>query len=135
MLCIRPELQIRKIDASASLLGPHIKCRFGHRIVSGPRSYQCLTTVTLREETSMEQSVCISCMKLYRNDKLTSVTILAKADDEILANALRQYHRELLSNNKKILARLFSEHGITMRYDVPCLIEIGINERTKFIKK
>ena len=40
---------------------------------------------------------------------------IAKADDKVLSSALRQSHRELLTNNKKISARLFSEHGIKMR--------------------
>ena len=41
---------------------------------------------------------------------------IAKADDEVLASALRSYHRELLTNNKKISARLKNDHGIEMRY-------------------
>jgi len=41
--------------------------------------------------------------------------LTAKADDEVLTGALYQYHKELLTNNKKISAHLFSDHGIKMR--------------------
>ena len=41
--------------------------------------------------------------------------LTVKADDEVLAGALSQYHKELLTNNKKISAHLFSDHGIKMR--------------------
>ncbi|KAF8884384.1 hypothetical protein BD779DRAFT_1472147 [Infundibulicybe gibba] len=37
-----------------------------------------------------------------------------KADDEVLICALEKYHRELLSSNKKIAARLAADHGIIM---------------------
>lgn len=40
----------------------------------------------------------------------------AAADDEKLVDALRQYHRENLSSNKKIAARLKVDHQISMRY-------------------
>lgn len=37
-----------------------------------------------------------------------------KADDEMLSNALNDYHREGLTSNAKISARLLADHGITM---------------------
>jgi hypothetical protein len=43
------------------------------------------------------------------------LTLTAKADDEVLTDALHQYHKELLTNNKKISARLFSDQDIKMR--------------------
>ena len=63
----------------------------------------------------MEKSVRNKCQvrKSYR--LLTPIHVLAKANDEVLANALRKYHGELLTNNKKISARLLSEYGIGMR--------------------
>ena len=39
-----------------------------------------------------------------------------KSTDKRLADALHKYHRELLSNNDKIAARLLSDYGIIMRY-------------------
>ena len=39
-----------------------------------------------------------------------------KAEDEVLQTALVKYHKELLSSNEKISARLKAEHGIQMRY-------------------
>lgn len=45
----------------------------------------------------------------------------AKADDEEFANIMKIYHREKISSNKKISERLFSDHGIKMRYDPVCL--------------
>jgi len=38
------------------------------------------------------------------------------ADDETLVKALKAYHRENLSSNKKIAARLWADHGTRMRY-------------------
>jgi hypothetical protein len=51
-------------------------------------------------------------------NSLSRVTLspaTAKADDEALANALHSYHREQLTSNKKISARLLSDHGIKIR--------------------
>lgn len=61
----------------------------------------------------MEQSVCNLFTKLF--NMVLTVRLLVKANDEVLGNALRQYHQELLTNNKKISARLLSEHEIAMR--------------------
>jgi hypothetical protein len=62
----------------------------------------------------MEPFVCDYSVLCSTTLKPTLVP--AKADDEVLASALRSYHRELLTNNKKISARLKSDHGIEMRY-------------------
>lgn len=37
---------------------------------------------------------------------------LASAEDETLIQALREYHRENLSSNKKIAERLWADHKI-----------------------
>ena len=39
-----------------------------------------------------------------------------KAEDPALIEALKQYHRELLSNNDTIAERLKADHNIIMRY-------------------
>jgi hypothetical protein len=41
---------------------------------------------------------------------------LAQIDDERLRDALFEYHRKRLTNNKEIAALLEREHGIVMRY-------------------
>jgi hypothetical protein len=45
----------------------------------------------------------------------TSTACLARADDEILSDALKKYHREQLTDNKQISQRLAAEYGIKMR--------------------
>lgn len=41
---------------------------------------------------------------------------IASADEEKLAEALKQYHRRNLSSNKKIAERLWADHQIRMWY-------------------
>lgn len=41
--------------------------------------------------------------------------LAASANNEALVNALNTYHRERLSSNQKIAARLAAEHDIHMR--------------------
>ena len=47
--------------------------------------------------------------------QMLSSHLTVKADDEVLASALHKYHKELLTNNKKISACLFSDHGYRCR--------------------
>jgi hypothetical protein len=41
---------------------------------------------------------------------------IAKADDPVLCETLKKYHRENLSNNGKISKRLKNKYNINMRY-------------------
>ena len=45
---------------------------------------------------------------------IDDILLQAKVDDPGLVAALQQYHRELVTSNKTIAARLASEHNIIM---------------------
>ena len=76
-----------------------------------------VTTETLKGITNMGHFVSALHFELGHYWIGYSVS----ADDEKLVQALEAYHWENLSSNKKIVARLWTDHGIKMRY-----VDVGI---------
>jgi hypothetical protein len=56
-----------------------------------------------------------SQLLVFRLCRLINIETAVKADSEVLVAALQTYHREQLSNNRKISERLLADHGIKMR--------------------
>jgi len=76
-------------------------------------SLPCLIIATRTAKTSISPFVSLYCVMYIRTS--LNHSLLADADDPVLAEALLRYHREGISSNAHIKQRLFAETGISAR--------------------
>ena len=108
----RHKVQVRGGTGVSDVCLSHVPVRDG-RPTSGLLSNNMATSSFNRNPTGKNQFDLRKCTCAL--NAWTSTACLARADNEILSNALKKYHREQLTNNKQISQRLAAEYGIKMR--------------------